>query len=544
MYIMKKIIYLISAVAAIASFASCQKDIDNAPAGEKVAVTLDVTAPGDVSTKAIADGLTATDLYYEVYGDDITAAPLYKEGPIKLDNKKTTINLYLVKDQTYNMAFFAVCPDAKDKFYTWTDLNNISINYTYTDAEGKVKSYPANDETRDAFYGKLTNLTVTGPVKEDVTLRRPFAQVNFGTTAQDLTDAKKIGEMVPTVSKLKVSLTPATAFNPFGFNPTDGLTSNTEAEFEFDYAKIPDAAGKDGLLYVDLNGDEDTSDEGEQFHYLSMNYLFLNQDDNVNVTAYVTMANGQKDVEIKAENVPVKANYRTNILGNLLTAPGIFNIVIDQKFVDDHNTDEIVRNVFAKGGTVTLYEDMTIDKTLVVAKGVNAVLNLNGKTITNKENNDLTDVIVVEEGATLEINGPGLVQAVSGNDGYAVIAKGVLTINGGTFMSGLDKEGKQNAVIYSRHEDAKIYITAGEFRCAEATDATLNEEYRDYRFTINKWGDAENALIEVTGGKFYNFNPNDNKADGPNTDYVPDGYVVEESTDAEGNTIYVVKKDK
>lgn len=536
---MKKIIYLISAVAAIASFASCQKDIDNAPAGEKVAVTLDVTAPGDVSTKAIADGLTATDLYYEVYGDDITADPLYVEGPIKLENRKTSITLYLVKDQTYNLAFFAVNPKAKEnKIYSWGKLSDITIDYTTTVSA-------ANDETRDAFYGKLTDLTVTGPIKEDVTLRRPFAQVNFGTTEQDIDDAFKIGKMAPKVSKLTVSLTPATKFNPFGFNPTDGQTSNTEVEFEFDYAAIPDpAADKDGLLYVDLNGDEDTSDEGEQFRYLSMNYLFFNQDDNVTVTANVTMENGQKDVVIKAENVPVKANYRTNILGNLLTAPGVFNIVIDQTFVDDHNTDEIVRNVFANGGTVTLHEDMTIDKTLVVAKGVNAVLNLNGKTITNKENNELTDVIVVEEGATLEINGPGLVQAVSGNDGYAVIAKGVLTINGGTFMSGLDKEGKQNAVIYSRHEDAKIYITGGEFRCAEATDATLNEEYRDYRFTINKWGDAENALIEVTGGKFYNFNPNDNKADGPNTDYVPDGYVVEESTDAEGNTIYVVKKDK
>lgn len=334
MYIMKKIIYLISAVAAIASFASCQKEVDNAPVGEKVAVTLDVTAPGDVSTKAIADGLTATDLYYEVYGDDITADPLYVEGPIKLDNKKTSITLYLVKNQTYNLAFFAVNPKAKGKIYSWDKLSEITIDYT-------TKVSAANDETRDAFYAKLPDLTVTGPIKEDVTLRRPFAQVNFGTTATDLANAKKIGDMAPTESKLTVTLTPATKFNPFGFKPTDGLSSNTEVEFEFDYAAIPDPAeDKDGLLYVDLNEDNDTSDEGEQFHYLSMNYLFFNQDDNVTVTANVKVG-GQNDVVVKAVNVPVKANYRTNILGDLLTAPGVFNIVIDQKFVDDENINYV-----------------------------------------------------------------------------------------------------------------------------------------------------------------------------------------------------------
>ena len=47
---------------------------------------------------------------------------------------------------------------------------------------------------------------------------------------------------------------------------------------------------------------------------------------------------GQNDVVVKAANVPVKANYRTNILGDLLTAPGVFNIVIDQKLASDSLT--------------------------------------------------------------------------------------------------------------------------------------------------------------------------------------------------------------
>ena len=522
---MKKIIYLISAVAAIVAFASCQKEVGNTPVGEEVAVTIDVTAPGDVSTKAIADGLSATDLYYEVYGDDVTAAPLYKSEKITLDNRKTTVTLYLVKDQTYNIAFFAVNPAAKTGgIYTWTDLRTVNVAYT-------TKVSKANDETRDAFYAKLTDLTVTGPIKEDVTLRRPFAQVNFGTTAADLDNAKKIGGMAPTESKLKVTLTPATAFSLFGFNPTDGQTSNTEIEFEFDYANIPDSsADKDGLLYVDLNGDGDTSDEGEQFYYLSMNYLFFNQDDNVTVTANVKVG-GQNDVEIKAENVPVKANYRTNILGDLLTAPGVFNIVVDQKFVDDHNTDEIVRNVFKEGGNVTLHENMTISEPLVVSADSKVVLNLNGKTITNKTGNGQTDVIIVEAGAELEINGPGYITAVSGNDGYPVFVWGKVTINGGVITSGVDENNKANAGVYVKGT-GEAYIKGGEY-------------HSEGDFTLNKYGDhVDDITIEVTGGTFYNWNPADNNADGDGTDYVPDGYVVEESTDADGNTIYVVVKEE
>lgn len=529
---MKKIIYLISAVAAAAAFTSCQKEAGNTAVGEEVAVTIDVTAPGEVSTKVIADGLAATDLYYEVYGDDITADPLYVAGPIKLDNRKTSITLYLVKDQTYNLAFFAVNPAAKDKIYSWKKLSNISIDYTgLAQATAAKKASVANDETRDAFYAKLTDLTVTGPVKKDVTLRRPFAQINFGTTATDLANAKKIGGMAPAKSKLKVTLTPATVFNPFGFNPTDGQSSNTETEFEFDYGAIPDpAADKDGLLYVDLNGDNDTSDEGEQFHYLSMNYLFFNQDDNITATASINVG-GQNDVVVKVVNVPVKANYRTNILGDLLTAPGVFNIVIDQRFIDDFNTDEIVRNVFAIGGTVTLNEDMTISEPLVVKKDAKVVLNLNGRTITNRKDNKETDVLVIEEGAELEINGPGYITAVSGNDGYPAFVWGKITINGGVITSGVDEDGKANAGVYVKGT-GKAFIKGGEY-------------HSEGDFTLNKYGDnVDQTTIEVTGGTFYNWNPADNKADGANTDYVPDGYVVEESKDAEGNTIYVVKEEE
>jgi hypothetical protein len=53
-------------------------------------------------------------------------------------------------------------------------------------------------------------------------------------------------------------------------------------------------------------------------------------------------------------------------------------------------------------------------------------------------------------------------------------------------------------------------------------------------------GSQNNNEIVVTGGTFYNFNPDDNIAEGVGTDFVPDGCTVTESTDAAGNKIYTV----
>jgi hypothetical protein len=53
---------------------------------------------------------------------------------------------------------------------------------------------------------------------------------------------------------------------------------------------------------------------------------------------------------------------------------------------------------------------------------------------------------------------------------------------------------------------------------------------------------AGTAKIIVTGGKFYDFNPADNTAEGPGTSFVPEGYHVEISQDGD-STVYTVKKD-
>ena len=122
---MKKIFYL--ALAAFA-FASCNKEVTPSVV-EEVAVSVTVNMPGEVSTKAIADGLTATKLYYEVWSADKDTR--FYKGTANLTKRKTKVEFNLVKNQTYNILFWAQDPNAA--FYGADDedgLSVITMNYS------------------------------------------------------------------------------------------------------------------------------------------------------------------------------------------------------------------------------------------------------------------------------------------------------------------------------------------------------------------------------------------------------------------------------
>ena len=158
--------------------------------------------------------------------------------------------------------------------------------------------------------------------------------------------------------------------------------------------------------------------------------------------------------------------------------------------------------------------EIEIANTLVVRAGTELVLNLaNDAVLKNNVKNANTDVIVVEEGATLTIKGEGTIEAVSGNDGYAVIAKGIVNIEGGTFKAGVDENGAANAVVYARG-NGKVYVKGGVFPNEHNSAYVLNK--RD--------ADRATTTIEVTGGRFYKFNPENNAAEGAGTNFCKEGY--------------------
>lgn len=211
---------------------------------------------------------------------------------------------------------------------------------------------------------------------------------------------------------------------------------------------------------------------------------------------------------------------------------GLDEILINPSVVDwtdvevgEIDTDKTVNNVsteaqlhaaFAEGGKVVLQKNITLTKALNVTNTV--VLDLNGKNLTNtvySDPNADTDVIVVAPTGSLTINGKGTVEAVSGSDGYAVVSEGLLIINDGTFKSGIDAAGEINAVVYARSE-GHIVVNGGTFPNENKSGFVLNKKDQDRMTTT----------IEVAGGTFTSWNPADNAAEEPGTNFLKAGFAV------------------
>ena len=172
---MKKVLYSLLAVAALAFAVSCSKDQTTAIAdGDEVTVTFDVDALAGLQTKAISDGLRATDLTVAVYTADKSEISALKKTTT-FSNRKAQVSFNLVKGQTYNFAFWAVNPNCSAYSFN-TAAAKVTVSY---------EGVSANDESRDAFFAVEEGLTVTGPMSRNITLKRPFAQLNFGSAKTD-----------------------------------------------------------------------------------------------------------------------------------------------------------------------------------------------------------------------------------------------------------------------------------------------------------------------------------------------------------------------
>ena len=87
-----------------------------------------------------------------------------------------------MKGKTYSFLFWASVNKENSPYSFGVDGKTITVDYN--DAK-------ANDESRDAFLGVVKNKAVEASFEENVTLKRPFAQINFLT--DDIADAGKNG---------------------------------------------------------------------------------------------------------------------------------------------------------------------------------------------------------------------------------------------------------------------------------------------------------------------------------------------------------------
>ena len=478
---MRKLLVSLVAIAATVFATSCTNDFDELSAAGDTNVTFTVSTP-EIATRAMyGDGDEATQLYYGVYVYNPDGKKYLKdisvwENPKLITNNTAEVSLQLVRGKKYEIIFWAQNPESAATI-AW-ETQTMSYNPA-----------AANQETYDAFWAAHTIEKVTGAMTETIELRRPFAQLNIGTSDKEA--AEKAGLSV-IASGVTVASLPTTM---------NLLTGATDAATAVTYtaAALP-AAGDFPIV---------------GYEYVSMNYVLVGADKKLVVVDFNYYENGNPTPYVVTyDNVPVQRNYRTNIYGKIYTDPTDFIVEIKPEFFEDPAANTVF-HAFQHGGEATLTQDIEIEHPLVVKAGVKAVLNLNNFSIKNNVNNTDTDVIIVEEGAELTINGEGTIEAVSGNDGYAVIAKGVVIINGGTFKAGVDANGEANAVVYAR-DNGKVYVNGGTFPNENNSAFVLNK--RD--------ADRATAVIEARGGRYYKFNPANNAAENAGTNFCPEGYNV------------------
>lgn len=321
---MKKYFYsFFAAVALMLSATSCSQDelVGNGTTGDEAVVTFNVEMEGQIASRAIGDGQTVDQLFLAVYdesGNEITTLRQDEANNnyVIVENLGAVAKVRLVKGQTYQFVFWAQKRGAGH--YNTDDMKAIKVN-NYTTI--------SNDETRDAFYAYVAPIKVTGSFNQTVTLKRPFAQLNLGTSAKDLSWASNAGV---TIAKTAVKVTGEVYSQ---LNTFDGsLAAPVTAEFELNV--IPDMDSE--MLIID---DSEDQFENDEYYYLSSSYLLAPSNKALSEEIIFTLVD-KNDKEINklyVYNAPLQRNWRTNIVGDILTGEGTFNIVIDPIFDADRN---------------------------------------------------------------------------------------------------------------------------------------------------------------------------------------------------------------
>ncbi len=405
----KKLFLGMFAAAGMLFATSCSNDeLDVVQSGNEAQVTFSLAADGGIATRAISDGTGAKKLVYAVYNADgeliKTIANADVNGQIvdnsAFDNGLTeNVTITLAKGQQYTVAFWAQNPNCTA--YTTTDLKNVTVDYTGLN----------NDETRDAFF-KAETFTVTGNADIDVVLKRPFAQINVGVTEDDWNAAVASGIEI---EKSKVTIEKAATSINLLTGEVDG-----EETVEYGFDIIPAKFTTPETLDVDLNEDGTK----EKYVYLSMSYILANDAttgyakttlDGLDFT-FAPISGNNINFSAGLNAVPVQRNWRTNIIGQILTGDVTFNITIDPIYDgEDNNGDaygvkandtyyKTIKDAIDAGATeielaAGLWEMPSVSDKILKISGANkdAKIDLADGVTLNNTSVDFTNVTIVKE---------------------------------------------------------------------------------------------------------------------------------------------------
>lgn len=515
----KKLFLGLFAAAGALLATSCMNDrLDAVHTGNEAQVTFTLGLEDCLATRAvISDGTKADKLVYAVYKLDAQGTPVLQDvvGSKNGQFVKTdfvsgdNVSITLAKGQTYQVAFWA--QDGDCKAYNTDDLTAVSVNYK---AEDGKEGAANNDELRDAFF-KTVEFDVSGDKIIDVVLKRPFAQINVGVYQDDWNAAVASGIEIANSAVVVIDAA----------NEINLLTGEVNGEEEVTYAL--NALPQEELM-VDADGDG----KKETYKWLSMSYILVNETTEQDLDNDTTLGDARTTVQSLQytfapvsgnvidfadglNNVPVQRNWRTNILGKILTGDIQFNITVDPVYDGDiifpgkSSAAEALETAAAFGGSFTMEEDIELP-----------YLGVSGDFIFNMENDaTLTAGSAVDYGiivfkGTTEINGNGKIASQGGGIGIingATVSfnSGNLDINttstSGRYLFYLEGEGSTltinggNFDFNKTQNQKRAYIYAGAGTTAYVKGGTFGKASTRSGYTDGILGDG---TVIITGGTF------------------------------------------
>ena len=338
--VMKQTIYIATLVVLAFFAAACQRE-ELVPDSACSQVTFDVEVAGSVVTKA--DGAEqeqgqnpdqnqvpeVNNLVYAVYRTTastpeeaksamaaLTSRDLVYQYNPKAAGETTTfvdgnahVSIELISQRSYIILFWAQVDQ------TWVegtdfDLLNIACPDTLT----------GNSEAYAAYSGVAFVSDIKGSRAESVTLSRPFAQVNIASSSPS-TAVEILSSSVKILSSSVKIIGAASTFNVA--TQTAGGDPVT--------VTFTEAATPAGQFSADYQ------------HYIARNYIFANGPVSVGYVINTEKHGTISTLDAPICNVPVAKNYRTNILGNLLTSDITYDVDLLQGWTGELSNEPVAQ---------------------------------------------------------------------------------------------------------------------------------------------------------------------------------------------------------
>ncbi len=538
---MKKYFLSLVAIAAAMLFAtSCQESLVE-PQIEGP-TTFTVQLPDGMGTKAFGDeastNQTINKLYVQVY-DESGNNSLVKLEPISVKTAGTAafeFSLDLVRGAKYDIILWAQNENAKYNVGSeGSDLRTILMTNQHH-----------NSELGAAFYAIINNYDPENDAdrKQDVVLTRPFAQLNIGT---ELTSDH--GELTLVESKVTVAKAAGKLDRVAGEEYMVGTGNETTFTYTSSTDKLPTA--------------EPLKVAGKDYAYVSMDYLAVLGDTKslVDVTVEIKLKDKFDNLislERRIESVPVQMNYRTNIVGNLISSTTDFNVTVDDSWAGGYdiengyvstevdsaeeledafnNFNEGIVDEIVLGGNINLNdlfnqtksEVTTQDPTLTIDAGKTLTIDLNGNTLsatssqTGKNYNmlDVRGTLTVKNGIMVyEHKGENMGWGASTNL-FNVTAGGVLNLEGVTaknlggsdmgFVVHLNNWGEvtlnaENCTLESNYVPVRVFNSGPDRNNVTIKNSTLkggSASFWVHNYTKEDFGsqdkaDSQKALLNL-----------------------------------------------